>query len=203
MLTCGEIYYLNKALDGKKIFNVSPIMDIFTNSNENIEKTLYEKGLLNEDHMINDKACEIIRLIDIFKKSKKYIVVDDKLNISESINDFIVYFEKKPDNNFYVDRVINDGFIFRLLFDHYFLTKDKAVDNKVVKISKTDFINNYLDTCEDSVKVCKYDGFELDNEIYYCLLEDNVYKYDGKEESCKLINPKDAAVEIFSMVVNE
>lgn len=203
MLTCGEIYYLNKALDGKKIFNVSPIMDIFTNSNSNIEKSLHEKGLLNEDYMINNKACEIIRLIDIFKSSRKYIVIDDKISISESINDFIVYFEKDSDNNFYVDRVVNDGLVFRLLYDHYFLTEDKVVEDNVIRIDKTDFIDNYLKVSRDSVKVCIYDGFEIDNEIYYCLLENNVYKYDGKEEYCALINPKDAAVEIYSMVISK
>ena len=70
MLSSNELYYFNAALDGREIYAVEPMENLFNQlEGANIKEDLIKKNLINEDGSINTLSFIIIDRLRRYKSA--------------------------------------------------------------------------------------------------------------------------------------
>lgn len=203
MLTVDEIYYLNKALDGKKIYGINKNFDITGEKDKEgkIIKNLIEEKILNEDGSLNELSYQIIRNIEQYKNASNYLWINDII-FSMDKSKYLIFFRKEGKQELTFKKTTKELMLLALVKEYKFLWDNTIVTDEIKKIPLDEFIKNIAVNRRERkdlyIKKVKENRPYLYN-IYY---EDgeSVYKYDAIKEELKTVNPKEVRVELAKIL---
>ena len=205
MLKTDEIFYFNKALGGTNIYgfdfsNMMADMIKEKKSTEIIRNNLINKGLLNSDGSLNNISFNIIRNLEIYKNSKKYIYLNSLVGSIDD-NGFVIMFDKNSNDEFNIRKTPKELMLLALVKNYDFLQEYIDIEEKEEKIAleeiteillKIHYGNAIYIKLVDDNKVSKYN-------IYF-KQDDKVYKYNVMTEKITLKNPKNIRIEIAEIL---
>lgn len=207
MINAGELYYLNRALDGSSIYGINLIESLISNQENggSPRESLIKKHILEDNEDLNEKSFNIIRNLENYKKAEKHILLND---IVVSIDDtkYVTFLKKHKKEQFTFERLTKSYMVYTIIAAYPFLGEDIPTDDKTEIIEPDDLILNEI-SMKDSKDVLyvqkeKNKEFDICN-IYY--KEDYVYKYDLLKRELRKISPRDIRLElmkIFEIEVN-
>lgn len=208
MISISELYYLNRALDGKKIYGINPKnnnnVELFGTSK--IKENLIKENILDEDGSINDLSFLILRNLEKYKKSKNYIWIND-LVMSMDSSEFLIYFKENDDGKLLFKKTTKEAMIFNIVKQYEFLWDNKEEERKVVSIPLKKFLESKVlaQDNKDILYIQKVKDSKITSCIAYYKEDSKVFKYDFLKEKSISINPLTIRKEIlnlYSMEVN-
>lgn len=197
MLNINEIYYLNRALDGKKIYGLDN-REYLTSDLKNIEKSLIKKNFLQENGSLNKLSFIVIKNLKEFKECSKYLWINDMV-VALKDNNEIIYFKKISNENVIFNKLTKDFLLYQIIKDYKFIRDYKPVEDKEeIIIYPREFIKKYASNIsgEEILYIKKEEAGEIGIYNIYYIKEDRPYKYDALEGILKEINPKDIREEL-------
>lgn len=204
MLTMSEIYYLNRALDGKKIYGIDSIYKAIDKQKNKInpKDSLINKKVFDKDGKINALSFELITLLDRYKKADSYIWIDNKVVAKDKSIDAVVL-SMKDISNINISGMLKSAISLWIFTHKPFLLGYKEVYTKSSKIVKvSDLYYEILeDKPDDEILFLREEkkGKMSFYSIYFVDKED-LFKYDYLSKTLSMINPKDARDEILSLL---
>lgn len=208
MISAGELYYLNMALDGTQIFGINQIESLISNeeSEASPKESLIFKKILKHDEGLNEKSFKIISDLEKYKNAEKHIWVNDLL-VSIDNTKYVVFLKNYKKGQFIFEKSTKELMLYNIVKNYPFLWDDIPVDSEKEIIEPRDFIVNKILSKESKnvlhIQKEKNEEFNICN-IYY--KEDYVYKYDVLNKALIKINPRDIRLEllkIFEIEVNK
>ena len=201
MLEVKEIYYLNKALDAKKIYGLDPVKNrIFTSEDNEISNSLIKKGILNKDKSLNQLSYLIIRALEYYKKSDKYIRINELIG-SLDRTDFMTVLKRKNDDQVEIKRTYKELLIYSIIKNYSFLQLEYKVDNNITRITNEDFLLKILSNKSNKeILSIIVEKDKCEKMIYYYEENNYLYRYDGISEEIRKITSKEARIEIAEML---
>lgn len=208
MISAGELYYLNRALDGKTIFGINPIESLISSqeSKESPKESLIKKNILKDDDGLNEESFKIINNLEKYKNAKGYIWVNDSV-LSLDKTDYLVLLKNLKKGQYIFERTTKAIMLHMLIKNHKFLCGNIPVENKSERIDVEEFISNKLlkNNCEEVlfIQKGKEERISVCNTYYK---QGNLYKYDALKKELTRINPRDIRLElakIFEFEVNQ
>lgn len=202
MLSARELYYLNKALDGKKIFGIHPSESLIEsiNSDKSEEETLIEKKLLERDGSINGDSFLIINNLEKYKNANTYVILNNVL-ASIDRSEELVYLCKEISGQYILKKVLKPVMIYNLIKLYTFLCGNEPVE-KYRKIIKTDnFIQEILSNKKENEWFHIKSGVTEKAGIcnFYYIEDNKTYKYNAINNELIKINPKDIRLELMKI----
>lgn len=201
MLTSGEIYYLNSALESKEIHGLS-----YTNVKaklfkegkklQDMKEGLIEKGYLDKDGNLNMDSYQVIRNLEIYKKTSKYITIN-KIFGALGDDGFIPFFKEEDDDLYAFKKTTKELLWYAIIKEYDFIKEYKETEGKEREISLEEITRILtVKSLDESIYVRKTfkDEVEIYNVYYY---ENNIaYKYNVQKSTLREINPKDIRKEL-------
>lgn len=189
-----EIYYLNRALDGEKIFGVNPKLKTLMLDDKEVEKNLKDKALLDENNKINKAACKIIRRIEQYKNCDRHIIIDDNIIIAPYEGKKIIVLKKEDEQTFHLDKTLLEFVVVNIISKHNFLLGEIEEDNDDCDIPT--IINDY----EDKISIEEVNSNFENKKIIFYYKNKKVYKYNVLNENIEKMNGVKARKEIVSLL---
>jgi hypothetical protein len=208
MISTRELYYLNRALDGKKIYGINPQDDnefeLF--GSEKVKENLIEEKILNKDGSINDLSFLILKNLEKYKKSSNYIWINDVV-MSMDKSDFLIYFKKKSDGRLLFKKTTKEVMIFNIIKQYEFLWDNKAQEQHTVSIPIEDFLKDkvLVKSNKDILYIEKVKNRRIISCDAYYKENNEVFKYDFIKEKLINVNPLDirkGLLDLYNMEVN-
>lgn len=203
MISVNELYYLNRALDGKSIygipFEVNEKIDLFGASKA--KQNLIKENILDKDGSINDLSFLILVNLREYKRAKDYIWVND-LVMAVDKKDFLIYFKKKDDGKLLFKKTTKEAMIFNIVKEYEFLWGNKEEKKQcAINISVEEFLENNMIHKEnkDTLYIQKVSNKEIISRVAYYEEENRVYKYDFYKEKAITTNPLEVRRELLNL----
>lgn len=209
MISANELYYLNGALDGEKIYGINPIQNLIQSVEDDRSpaETLMEKNILEDDQTLNEKSYLIIDHLEQYKEAEYYVRINNAL-LSMNKGKESIYLEKDENGEYILKKVVKPLIVYSLIKNYSFLCGDIPVENYKEKVKMEDLIVDEILTKEKNEWF--YIKKENDEEAYvhniYYTNKEKVYKYNALTEELITINPLDIRnelLEIFEVEVNK
>lgn len=131
-LTSRELVYLNTALDAEDILGVHKaevfMEDIKNNISE--EKSLINKGILNEDGSISEISYHLINKLEQYKKAESYLNINGMFFSVTMKETSTVYLKKNENNEYEIDRLEKPMLIYSLCKSYPFIFKNREIEKK-------------------------------------------------------------------------
>lgn len=202
MLSSNELYYFNAALDGREIYAVELMENLFNQlEGPNTKEDLIKKNLINEDGSINTLSFIIIDRLRRYKSADSYIWVDDKVLAMYDNTYDLVFLQKDKSGEFIFEDVTKSIMVAGIFKDKPFLLGDKEADDKQIRIRIEDFYERILQFIseEDMLSLRKMKNNEIDTYNIYFTYDEILFKYNVKRKKLMEINPKKARKEILTL----
>lgn len=207
MLKKSEIYLLNTSLDGKEIYGLPN--DIFL-KNENdgnvVLKSLREKKILNNDNSFNELSYLIVKNLDIYKKAKSYIWINDVVFSLDDTNFLLSFSKDDITEEFHFEKITKEILLIKLLKEYEVLCSPKEVTtDSIEKIDAETFIKNYVinSKINNQFIIKKDDGNYVKVTTYYKTffeMDRKFYCYNIMTQELQEYNPYDARIEIVNLL---
>ena len=205
MLSLGEIYFLNQALDSKDIYglNGEEVLKNKTEYNDKAMDSLRNKNILNNDYSINERSYLLIKNLEKYKNADTYVWINDMV-LADVNEDDIIFIRKDNIIGEYEFRYTLKIHLFIQILKQYSFLREcnYNVKNENIYMDIADFISVYiLNKKEDDILILRKN---IKNSLcdYYVYVYDNgiVLKYDVIKEYFIEMNPKDVRVEIYNFI---
>ena len=202
MLTIDEIYYLNKALDGKKIYGINKNINE-EDKEQKIVNNLINQEILNQDGSLNQLSFHIIRSLEQYKNASKYLWINDII-FSMDKTDYLVVLKKENEKEMTFAKTTKELLLLAIVKEYKFLWDNYTTEDDIKKIPLDYFTQNILLKRKERKDL--YIRKEIENKPYlyniYYEEGQNVFKYNILREELKKINPKDAREELAKILEN-
>ena len=205
MLSLGEIYFLNQALDSKDIYglNGEEVLKNKTEYNDKAMDSLRNKNILNNDYSINERSYLLIKNLEKYKNADTYVWINDMV-LADVNEDHMIFIRKDNIIGEYEFRYTLKIHLFIQILKQYSFLREYNynVKNENIYMDIADFISVYiLNKKEDDILILRKN---IKNSLcdYYVYVYDNgiVLKYDVIKEYFIEMNPKDVRVEIYNFI---
>lgn len=205
MLSLGEIYFLNQALDSKDIYglNGEEVLKNKTEYNDKAMDSLRNKNILNNDYSINESSYLLIKNLEKYKNADTYVWINDMV-LADVNEDHMIFIRKDNIIGEYEFRYTLKIHLFIQILKQYSFLREYNynVKNENIYMDIADFISVYiLNKKEDDILILRKN---IKNSLcdYYVYVYDNgiVLKYDVIKEYFIEMNPKDVRVEIYNFI---
>ena len=149
MLSVGELYYLNKALDGKEIYGVNPSGEILFRNSKTVIESLIEKEILKEDGSLNELSFMITRNLEQYKKASSYLLLNEVLFSMDDSN-YLIFFNKKENGNLDFRKTTKEIMLLSIIKEYEFLWNYKEVNGNKEKMPLDIFLNGTISEKEEN-----------------------------------------------------
>lgn len=202
MISCDELYYLNKALDGKEIYGISPVENIEDAGSHNIKakESLIAKKVIDDNGRINYVSYIVLESLEKYKKAEDYIWVNNSV-VSIDDSDFLIYLKKAENNEFEFKKITKSIMVYTIFKENSFLQGERNYRKERKNVDIDRFISYVINkkTEDEVLYIRKQSRSKLYfYKIYY---EENgvLLVYDVLNKSLSRCNPKDARIEIMKL----
>lgn len=205
MITANELYYLNRALDGKEIYGIKPKILINENNND-IVKSLKAKKIIDNDKKLNDFSFIILKNLEKYKDAKEYLWINET-SVALDNSNYLLFFTKGDDEGFEFKKTTKELMLLALVKEFEFLRGGELFNGDIdeVDIEKVEFDENIIKELAEKApkdiiyfkKVCKN---EIINYVIYYSEDNHIYKYDVLLNIKSRITSKKARREIATML---
>lgn len=208
MLSKGEIYLLNEALDGHEIYGLPKDKVMFLQEDEqDVLQSLIEKEIINDDNSINKLSYLIIKNLEKYKKARSYVWINDMVaSLNDDDNEMYLFRKNDKNNEYIFEKTTNGILIYSILKQYPFLRKYREVE-QVNKKSATfeEIMEEYIiDRKEDEIIIIRKDeGRIIKSTSFYSAYfeKDGIcYEYNVIDKELSEINPKKARERIFEIL---
>lgn len=205
MITANELYYLNRALDGKEIYGIKPKILINENNNDIVE-SLKAKKIIDNDKKLNDFSFIILKNLEKYKDAKEYLWINEA-SVALDESNYLVFFTKGDDEEFELKKTTKELMLLALVKEFEFLRGGELFNDNIdeIHIEKVEFDENIIKELAEKApkdiiyfkKVCKN---EIINYVIYYSEDNHIYKYDVLLNTKSRITSKKARREIATML---
>ena len=205
MITAEELYYLNKALDGDKIYGIKPKL-LINNNQSSIIKSLKTKEMLDSDNKLNDFSYIILKNLEQYKAAKEYLWIND-MPVSLDKSNYLLFFNKTKDEEFEFKKTTKELMLLDIVKQFEFLRAGELFENNIdeVDLEKIEFdealVKEFVEKSPQDIiyfrKVCKDEILEY---VIYYSEGDSIYKYDATLNFKSRITSKRARREIAKLL---
>lgn len=205
MLKADEIFYFNKALGGTNIYgfdfsNIIANMIRENKSTEIIRNNLVNKGLLNTDGSLNNMSFNIIRNLEIYKSSKKYIYLNSLVGSIDN-NGFITMFDKNSNDEFNIKKTPKELMLLALVKNYDFLQEYIDIEEQEEKIELEEITERLLKVhYGDAIYIKLINDNDILKYNIYFKEEHKVYRYNAITQGITLKNPKNIRIELAEIL---
>ncbi|MBD7910560.1 DUF5081 family protein [Clostridium cibarium] len=202
MISVNELYYLNRALDGKNIYGITPYngekLELFGASK--IKENLIKEKILNKDGSINDLSFLILRNLEKYKKAKDYIWINDLVMAMDKSN-FLIYFKPEEDGRVLFKKTTKEAMIFNIVKQYEFLWGNKEEVEHSIDIPIKNFFQDkgLVKDSKDILYIQKVNKGKIISSNAYYIEENNLFKYDFLKEKAIIVNPLEVRKEILKL----
>ena len=205
MITANELYYLNRALDGKEIYGIKPKILINKNNNDIVE-SLKAKKIIDNDKKLNDFSFIILKNLEKYKDAKEYLWINET-SVALDDSNYLLFFSKDNEEEFEFKKTTKELMLLALVKEFEFLRGGELFNGDIdeIDIEKVEFDENIIKELAEKApkdiiyfkKVCKN---EIINYVIYYSEDEHIYKYDVLLNIKSRITSKKARREIATML---
>ena len=175
MINIDELTFLNNILDGKEMKGIELKKDI---NRIDVINSLVNKKILNDNITINENSANILKALERYKKSRRYLIINDFFCTIEKKESMIAI--KKEMNNYKIYKVNRSAFILRLIEDYRMLRKKYECENKKNQTNKVQTVID-LENRKKEDEVIHIQEIKDDktlNDFVYLGSKDRIYEYN-------------------------
>lgn len=200
MINIDELTFLNNILDGKELKEIELKKDI---NKIDVINSLVNKKMLNDNISINENSATILKALERYKKSRRYLKINDFFCTLEKNESMIAI--KKVKNNYEIYKVNRSGFILRLIEDYSMLRKKYECENEIIKTNKVQMVIDLENRKKEDevihIKEIKDD--KILNDYVYLGSKDRIYEYDLLNDIKQDISSSEVKTKIKRIIYQE
>lgn len=204
MITADELYYLNRALNGDRIYGIKP--QVLGNGSEDVIKSLKKKQMIDDDEKLNDFSFIILKNLEQYKATREYIWINE-MSFALDKSNYLIFFSKKSQREFEFKKTTKELMLLALVKEFEFLRGGELFDNELdeIEIEKVEFDENLLKQLSikspNEIIYFKkvFENTIVDYVIYY-LEENKIFKYDVLSNKKSRVTSKKVRREIATML---
>lgn len=185
MINVKEIYVLNLALGGNQIFSLPSFSDMKISNllASAIVDSLIAKKILIDEETFSEEGLKLVKKIDDFKKSTKYIKFGSFIFGLSNNNTAVLLTRNFSGDKFSFERIDMTNSVSELLEEYPFLDLDDSenVDSYSENITYDDLISKYNLNVDNSIYLSTFivtEAKTTDEIIFYN--NNKLYLYDRK-----------------------
>lgn len=200
MINIDELTFLNNILDGKEMKGIELKKDI---NRIDVINSLVNKKILNDNITINENSANILKALERYKKSRRYLIINDFFGTIEKKESMIAI--KKEMNNYKIYKVNRSAFILRLIEDYRMLRKKYECENKKNQTNKVQTVID-LENRKKEDEVIHIQEIKDDktlNDFVYLGSKDRIYEYNLLSDIKQDISSSEVKTKIKKIIYQE